>query len=212
VLHLVFPGPELAEREWRACADAVLRIDPRPDYVVLSGSLPPGVPTDFYADLAGRCAGRGSRVLLDTTGPALEQALNARIPLFLAKPNRKEFRQLFEMDADQPRDFVRRMESVVNQDVAEALVVTLGNQGALLVSRESKLHLRPPEIEGRAPVGAGDSFVSALVHCLAEGGDLAEAARHGVAAAAAAVKSRDPQLYRPEELEAMRHEVRVEDL
>lgn len=212
VLHLVFPGPELAEREWRACADAVLRIDPPPHYVVLSGSLPPGVPDTFYADLARPCTERGSRVVLDTTGPALEAALSARVPLFLVKPNRKEFRQLFETRGEAPGDYLRRMADLVEDGVAEAVVVTLGDRGALLVSTGLKLHLRPPPVEGLAPVGAGDSFVSALVHRLAQGGDLADAARHGVAAAAAAVKSRDPQLYRAEDLEGMRTDVRVEDL
>jgi 6-phosphofructokinase 2 len=206
-LHLVFPGSELSVPERQACVDAVLEVSPAPRYVVLSGSLPPGVPDDFYADLAKRCAGRGSRVLLDTGGPALKATLGAKAPLFLVKPNRKELEALFEFQGERPADYLPKMESLLEQGAAEAVVMTMGGEGALLGTAEHRLHLRPPRVEGRAPVGAGDSFVSALVQRLAEGGDLADAARHGVAAAAAAVKTRDPQLYRPEDLEDLRDQV-----
>jgi 6-phosphofructokinase 2 len=207
VHHLVFPGPELTEAEWRGCADAVADIDPAPAYVVLSGSLPPGVPEGFYADLARRCSARGSRVVLDTTGKPLRAALDDRAPLYLVKPNRKEFQQLFDVDPKDPGDCLPGMQQLIEDAAIDAVVVTLGEQGALLVTAERRLHLRPPAIEGRAPVGAGDSFVGAMVQRLADGGNLSEAARDGVAAAAAAVSLRDRQLFRPEDLEALRPQI-----
>jgi len=207
VHHLVFPGPELSGAEWQDCADVIADIDPVPAYVVLSGSLPPGVPADFYADLARRCSARGSRVVLDTTDAPLRAALEGRAPLYLVKPNRKEFQQLFDIDPKDPHDCLPGMQQLIGDSSIDAVVVTLGEQGALLVTAEKRLHLRPPAIQGRAPVGAGDSFVGAMVKRLAEGGNLSEAARDGVAAAAAAVSMRAGQLFCPEDLEALRPQI-----
>ena len=213
MLHLVFPGPRLAEDEWRACAEAVLGARPAPDYLVLSGSLPPGVPEDFYAELATRATQAGMRVLLDTTGPPLEAALEARVPLFLAKPNRREFRQLAGLEQPGPADYLAAMESLLEDRAARALVVTLGSDGALLAAEDGqRLHLHPPPTPGRAPVGAGDTFVAALVHRLVAGDELPDACRVGVAAAAAAVRSREPGLADPRDVQEALREVRVDDL
>ncbi len=213
VLHLVFPGPALAQQEWQACADAVASLDPAPDLLVLSGSLPRDVPLDFYAGLARRVAGRGTRVVLDTNGPALRAALDAGAPLYLIKPNRNECRELLDLpdtgDAPGPDAYLAAMSQLVRDGAAAAVVVTLGAQGAVLASEDLQVHLRPPAVRGRAPVGAGDSFVCALVHRLAAGGALLEAAIDGVAAAAAAVKTRDTRLFRPADLTALRTEVEV---
>jgi 6-phosphofructokinase 2 len=209
VLHLVFPGPELNEQEWQACDDAMASLDPVPDLVVMSGSLPPGVPLDFYAGVARRVAGRGSRVVLDTNGPALRATLDAGAPLYLIKPNRNECRELFDVAGDDPDDYLAALDDILRDGAAEAVVVTLGAQGAVLASRDLRVYLRPPAIEGRAPVGAGDSFVSALVHRLAAGDALLLAAIDGVAAAAAAVKTRDTSLFRPDDLPALGAEVEV---
>ncbi|MBK1633345.1 hypothetical protein CKO31_21840 [Thiohalocapsa halophila] len=213
VLHLVFPGPTLQQREWQACGDAVANLDPAPELVVMSGSLPRDMPLDFYAGVARRAAERGSRVVLDTNGPALRATLDAGAPLYLIKPNRNECRELLDLpDGDGepgPDDYLVAMDRLIRDGAAEAVVVTLGAQGAVLASDGLHAHLRPPAIEGRAPVGAGDSFVSALVHRLAAGGELLAAAIDGVAAAAAAVKTRDTRLFRPDDLAALRAEVEV---
>jgi 6-phosphofructokinase 2 len=212
VLHLVFPGPELDAGEWQACLDAVGTLEPVPKLLVLSGSLPPGVPEDFYARAAERAAARGSRVLLDTKGPALRAALDARAPLYLVKPNHRECRQLFDVAGEAPEDYLATLDRLVADGVAQAFVVTLGARGAVLASAEHRAHLCPPSVAGRAPVGAGDSFVAGLAHRLAQGGDLLQAARDGVATAAAAVQHQNGELFRPPDLPALRERVEVRHL
>ncbi|MCF7989615.1 MAG: 1-phosphofructokinase family hexose kinase [Thiohalocapsa sp.] len=211
VLHLVFPGPALDEKEWQACADAVAELTPPPAHLVLSGSLPPGVPETFYAETARRCAERGTRVILDTNGPLLQATVDAGAPLYLIKPNRKECRRLLDVRGEEPDDYLSAMGRLLDAGIADAVVVTLGKGGAVLATGGLRLHLRPPATEERAPVGAGDSFVSALVNRLSRGGDLVDATRDGVAAAAAAVKTRDASLYRPEDLHRLREQVVVLD-
>ncbi len=211
VLHLVFPGPQLAEHEWRACGEALEAISPAPRYVVLSGSLPPGVPAGFYADVAQRVSERGSRVVLDTSAQTLDATLRAQPPLFLIKPNRHECHQLFKVEREEPKAYLAGMDALLAQGTAEAIVVTLGSQGAVLAAEGLRMHLQPPPVEGRAPMGAGDSFVSALIHRLTQDGTLPEAVRDGVAAAAAAVKTRDANLYRKQDLEQLRSQVQTHE-
>ncbi|MFP4077395.1 MAG: 1-phosphofructokinase family hexose kinase [Halochromatium sp.] len=211
VFHLVFPGPTLAEREWQTVPEALEAIAPAPRYLVLSGSLPPGVPADFYAEVAQRVSQRGTRVVLDTAAPTLDATLSAQPPLFLIKPNHHECHQLFKVEREEPEAYLTGMDALLAKGTAEAIVVTLGSQGAVVAAEGLRLHLQPPSVEGRAPMGAGDSFVSALIHRLTQDGRLSEAARDGVAAAAAAVKIRDANLYRKQDLEQLRSQVQIHE-
>ncbi|SCZ56170.1 1-phosphofructokinase family hexose kinase [Thiohalomonas denitrificans] len=202
LFHFVFSGPSLSEREWQHCLESVNTVEPVPDYLVLSGSLPPGVPADFYAYAARAATERGTRVILDSSGPALRPTLEAGV--FLVKPNRKEFGQ-FGVPEDAGHEiYLDAMQEMVNDGLAQVVIVTLGSDGALLVSRAGdRLHLRPPPVEGISPVGAGDSFVAVLTHQLARGNSLVEAFRYGIAAAAAAVLTPGTQLYSSDAIEQM---------
>jgi 6-phosphofructokinase 2 len=90
--RFVLPGPMLAERDWRACLDALERIDDLPPFVVASGSLPPGVPDDFYARVAQITEAHGSKLVLDTSGKPLAAALEEGV--YLVKPNLRELQEL----------------------------------------------------------------------------------------------------------------------
>ncbi|HSK38568.1 MAG TPA: PfkB family carbohydrate kinase, partial [Arenibaculum sp.] len=87
--RFVLPGPALREREWRAVLDQIGGPEREGALLVLSGSLPPGVPDDFHARVAGIARERGFRIVLDSSGPALQQAVAAGV--WLIKPNREEF-------------------------------------------------------------------------------------------------------------------------
>jgi 6-phosphofructokinase 2 len=86
------PGPEFQEKEWEQFLQELSAIDPSPDYLVASGSLPPGVPADFYARVARIGKDRGAKTIIDVAGEALEQALKQGV--YLIKPNVGEFREL----------------------------------------------------------------------------------------------------------------------
>ncbi len=86
------PGPEFQEKEWEQFLQELSAIDPSPDYLVASGSLPPGVPADFYARVARIGKDRGVKTIIDVAGEALEQALKQGV--YLIKPNVGEFREL----------------------------------------------------------------------------------------------------------------------
>ena len=86
------PGPALHEREWQRCLDELFTINPKPDYIVASGSLPSKVPLDFYARVVRIGKQMGVRVVIDASGEPLNLAL--REGVFLVKPNIREFREL----------------------------------------------------------------------------------------------------------------------
>lgn len=186
--HLVFPGAALSEVEWRACESAILDASTGSRYLVLSGSLPPGVPEDFYARIATEAARHSTRVVLDTSGRPLEPALDAGV--YLAKLNRKELAQLGYSGDWQPESQLAFMESLARGGTAELLVVTQGAAGALMATaRGDKHRIVPPPVDVVSHIGAGDSFVSMMVHSLCHGSDEAEALARGVAGAAAAIST-----------------------
>ncbi|SRR6056297_659395 len=202
LFHFVMPGPELGEDEAQLALDAVLDHEPCPDWLVASGSLPPGVDDNFYARLARAASERGIRFVLDSHGAPLRAALRERS--YLVKCNRREFTALVGADdpgAAEVREIARGL--AAESDV-RALVITLGADGALLTTRDDQVRFRPPRVEPRSPVGAGDSFVAACVHELATGGSLRDAVHSGVAGAAAAVKTPGTELFDLEDYRRIR--------
>ena len=193
LFHLVFPGPELQESEWQQCLDTLETLQPTPDYLVLSGSLPGGVPDNFYGTLARSAVDRGTRVILDTSGKALSSSAGKGI--YLAKLNFGEFSELGYSGSGEYSEILEAMGKMVDEGLADNLIVTLDADGALLASSAAeKLHARPPKTQVVSHVGAGDSFVSVLLYQLDSGKTMARAFPYGVAAAAAKVSTPGNQL------------------
>jgi len=195
--RFVPPGPEVSEAEWTACLDK-LAATPC-DILVASGSLPPGVPADFYARLAKNMAQHGTDIILDTSGEALRAGL-AGGTFLLAKPSLDELRQIAGAELEGIEDIARAAGAIVTAGKSTMVAVTLGHRGAILASREGAQFLAAPQIEPKSAVGAGDSFVAAMVYKLACGSDPFEAFRYGMAAGAAAVLTPGTDLAYPADI------------
>jgi 6-phosphofructokinase 2 len=176
-------GPHVTEAEWQAALSALDEEDG--DWIVASGSLPPGMPEDFYARTAALAAARGRPLALDTSGPALRAALGKG--LALVKPSLGEFERLIGKRLRWREDLEQAARAMVHAGVADRIAVTMGREGAMLANREGVLHLPPIEVEARSAVGAGDSFLGAMVLALARGATDEDAFTWGMAAGAAAV-------------------------
>jgi len=186
------PGPELTEQEWQGCLDRLGALPEPPAWVVASGSLPRGVPDDFYAQLARLFAGRSTRVLVDTRGDMLCAA--AAEPVFLLKPNIREFQQLIDKSIRDEEHLATEACRFLEARPIDHMVISLGAGGALWVSRGQRRHVRSPTVPIQSRIGAGDSMMGGLVHGLADGKDMADAVRLGVAAGAAAVMTAGTRL------------------
>ena len=182
--RFVPPGPTVAPEEWQECLDRIAEADC--DYLVASGSLPPGLPEDFYARVAAIVARRGIRMMLDSSGPGLRGGL-AGDNVYLVKPSLGELRQLTGRDLETAEEIADAAMTIVEKGQAELVAVTMGHNGALLARKSGTLHLPAIPIEAKSAVGAGDSFLAAMTYGLAGGRDPVEAFRLGMAGGAAAV-------------------------
>jgi 6-phosphofructokinase 2 len=191
------PGPHLETDEWKACLAAVCDAETGPEYLVLSGSLPPGVPEDFYAEIAKQAGEAGTKVILDATGAPFRSALQEGV--FLIKPNLRELRLLSDIGLDSEGQQEAFAEKLVKEGRAQVVVVSLGAAGALMVWNEGSRRFRAPTVNIQSKVGAGDSMVAGIVLGLARDESFEEAVRFGVASGAAAVMTPGTKLCREED-------------
>jgi len=171
------------------------------DYFVASGSLPRGIPDDFYVRLCKAVADRGERFVLDTSGAALKASLEAG-GLFLVKPSRGELESYAgrTLSID---ELLREAEHLVSRGAAENVAITLGRDGAILATREgAELHSAIP-VDACSAVGAGDSFLAGMVYGFSLGRRPQDALCVGLAAGAAAVLSCGSELCKPEDLKRL---------
>ena len=199
--RFILPGPEISVEERRRLLDELMGDDIRGGWLVAAGSLPPGVGDDFYADLAGRCREAGVRMLLDTSGHALSEALETGVELI--KPNLRELGQLVGRELSDDAEIVRVAGELVEEGKVNVVLVSLGAGGAVLVADGVAEQIRAPTVPVRSKVGAGDSMIGGLVLKLAQGTELVEAARFGVAAGAAAVMTPGTELCRRDDVERL---------
>lgn len=202
-----FPGPELAEGEWRQFLDALSGMEDVPEYVVASGSLPPGVPADFYGRLARIARERGIRCVVDTSGEPLCEA--AEVGAYLLKPNLRELGQIVGREIQSDHEIEVAARALIREGDNEVVVVSLGAGGAMLVTRHDAYRMRSPTVPIRSKIGAGDSMVAGTVHGLARGMGLVDAVRLGVASGAAAVMTGGTDLARREDVERLYERVGV---
>jgi 6-phosphofructokinase 2 len=210
--RFVMPGEALTEAEWQPLVDAVTTATPAPSFVVASGSLPPGVPEDFYARVVRAGRARGAKVIVDTSHEALDAALAAG-GIYLIKPSMSEFRTLTGVaeDADQAT-LVAAGRRLIARGAVELVALSMGPSGALLIARDHAWHAEGVSIDAASVVGAGDSLVAAMVWRLAEGASLADALRHGVAAGSAALLNPGTALCHRQDLENFAPQIRVRDV
>jgi 6-phosphofructokinase 2 len=208
--RFVLPGPRMTKWECRSCFDAVASLERRPSLVVASGSLPPGIPEDFYGQIARLAKEWRARCVLDTSGPALKAALSEGV--YLVKPNLRELSELVGAELDNQNSWVEACRDLVAKGNAEIVALTLGDQGALLVTRDRAWRARAVPIKPVSAVGAGDSFVGGMVWSLASGHDLETAFRYGVAAGTAALLTPGTELCRREDVERLYREVALESV
>ena len=195
------PGPEFQKKEREQFLDVLSAIEPAPDYLVASGSLPPGVPADFYAQAARVGKNRGAKAIIDVSGEALEEALKEGV--YLIKPNVREFRELVGEQIKEESQIKAEAQKMVKSGRCEVLVISLGAAGALMISENVAQHILPPTVPIVSKVGAGDSMVAGMVLSLARDKTLRESVLFGVAAGAAAVMTPGTELCRREDAERL---------
>jgi 1-phosphofructokinase len=180
-------------------------------WVVLSGSLPPGMPEDAYATITRRVRAAGGAVALDTSGAPLKIALAAGPRI--VKPNRHELAEL----AGRPLDTLEALvaagrELLADSPAPDLVIVSLGGDGALFHNREQALRALPARVNVISTVGAGDAMVAGLVAAQLEGLPLADTARLATAFAAAKLTRLGPHLPPQEQIRALAQQITLTTL
>lgn len=197
-------GSEMSVEEGQACLDQLTQMDPHPEFIVASGSLPPGLSNDFFAKVAQIAKQFGSKFILDTSGEPLKHAANEGV--YLLKPNLGELHKLAgvedtnALNDDKIADLALQ---VINKGNCHVVVVSLGPDGAMLVTKDKVEHIRAPKIHKRSTVGAGDSMVAGMVLSLANDKSLEEMVRYGVACGSAATMNEGTELCKKEDVERL---------
>lgn len=193
VTELNESGNPVTAAQIRALIDTTLRWAAKCDYLVLTGSLPPGCSDDFYYTVLTlvRKVAPACHVVLDAEGPRFAKALQAKP--FLIKPNRYELELLCGRALPTLEDIHTEAQRLVEEGVAIVLV-SLGSEGAYITDERQSFFAPVVPVDVRSTVGAGDSMVGGMLLGLSQGWALEEAFRFGVAAATSSVTTVGTQL------------------
>ena len=175
-------GPMVDDAKQRELLDKVAAMAEPGDWWVLAGSLPPGIPDSFYAEIINILNEKKAITVLDTTGESLR--LGCEAGPFLVKPNADETHQLTGMPVDTPAQIAVAAAELQKMG-AQNVVISLGKKGALLKTTDGCWQVHSPEIQEKNPIGAGDSMVGGLVWGLLKGYSLKDALGWGAASGAA---------------------------
>jgi 6-phosphofructokinase 2 len=185
--RFVLPGPELTVAEQTECllhlrrAAAPTRTG-EPAIVVASGSLPPGVPEDFYQQVSNVCAELGATFVLDSSGGGLAHIDSG---VFLLKPSLRELRECLGRELSTEAEQLAGARELIERDVSRYVLVSMGAAGAMLATREGGHRFAQVEVPPGSGVGAGDAMVAGVTVGLTRGWPLTKAVRFGIAAGAA---------------------------
>lgn len=197
-------GPHVEEKEWQGFLKKIQKLN-TVEYLVASGSLPPGVPIDFFGRLAKIAKTKGAKFIVDTSGDALKIAISEGVYLF--KPNLRELKNLVGFQETDLETVKQKAMELLNTYNCEAIVVSLGADGALLVSKILTEHIASPKIKKMSTVGAGDSMVGGIVLSLSKNKSMQEAVRYGVACGAAATLNPGTALCKKEDADALYNQI-----
>lgn len=207
ITDINFPGQTVGAAELASVRDVLTALIADHQWFVLSGSLPSGVPLDFYAELVGLLKAAGKRVVLDTSGEPMRAAIGSAP--YAIKPNIAELEEVLGSPLPDRAAIVKAARILVKGGI-EYVVISMGKDGALFVDARECLLALPPAVEVKSTVGAGDAMVAGFVAARLRGGSLADCARLATATAVGALTQLGPRLPSPQAVESIAQQVTVQ--
>lgn len=167
---------------------SILKQNVKPlDVVVLSGSLPKGIDQDTYKKIVIDMKKLGALVILDVSGEPLKQAISSKPTII--KPNRHELATLYDVDTLSIDECIEKAKDLVKQGII-LVVVSLGKEGALYVTKDDAYQVLPIHVEKSSPVGAGDALVAGLAYAYDQKYTFDEMIKISTAAATGAITTK----------------------
>ena len=177
------PAPAISEAELAQLLGAIAAIE-HLDYLVISGSIPENIPLSIFERLKSIADLKKARLVVDTSGLALAEALTAG--LYLIKPSLSEIAELSGKHNISKEEAIEAAKQLINSNKCEIIVISLGGDGAVLVSKDAVFDVAAPQVKVMSTVGAGDSMLAGILYTLAHNRDLSTALKYGVACGTAA--------------------------
>lgn len=195
------PGREISPDEQNLILETLQALRPAPDFLVISGSLPPGIDPEFLVKIVQMAHANGTKVVVDTSGPALERVVQEGV--YLIKPNIGELCRMAGVSELDSVAVGEAAKNLIRAGKCEIIVVSMGPQGACLVTEDFVDHVPAPNVKRRSTVGAGDSMVAGMISALANGQSAREAVRLGVACGTAATMNSGTELFKKHDVEKL---------
>jgi tagatose 6-phosphate kinase len=175
-------GPEISDHEWQQMKLRIREAAKRSKLIIFSGSLAKGIPADAYKQLVEITQENGAKAVVDTSGQALEEVVSANP--FMIKPNREELSKLLGKDEINGYDILDALSQPLIMSIP-LVVVSMGEEGAIVRYKENIYKVFSPQIEAVNPVGCGDSLVAGISAGLYQDWNIIDCLILGTAAAAA---------------------------
>ena len=192
------PGTSLTNAEWMQCLKAVEEITDV-SFIVASGSLPTGMPLNIFAQLAKIAKNKNAKFIVDTSGIALREAVNEGV--YLLKPNLGELCFLSGKKHLEQHEIEAAAKEIIAGGKCEVVVISMGEEGALLVTNDLAKIIKPPSVLKKSTVGAGDSMVAGIVYYLSKQKSIIDAVKYGVACGTAATLNTGTELCKLKDVE-----------
>lgn len=176
---------------------------------IVTGSCQPNVPCDLYAELVEKINRSSGKAIVDSHGESLRLAIEAKP--FLIKPNRYELETIINRKLSTIHDVANEARQIQKGGVTH-VCISLGNEGAILVSPDNSYYAKALDVPINTTVGAGDSMVAGLVAGFSLHDDSEQALRYGIACGAGTVMHPGTELFSGNELATFRQNVVIETL
>jgi 1-phosphofructokinase family hexose kinase len=207
-LRVSAPGPSADARAVSSLMEGIFALR-QPDWLLTSGSRVKGVPESFYIDIITKAHQEGIKTVVDADGEELVRGIKAGATLI--KPNRYELERFLGRRLPTMEDMLEGSREVISMG-PEIIAASMGADGALLVTKDTAYHAKPPTLQSGSAVGAGDSFLAGLLAKLAEGFEPSKALSFAIACGTATAAIPGSQLGTLDLVQELEPKVFVESL
>jgi len=185
-------GPSISGLELKDFMDKLFNSLKSGDFLIISGSIPPGVPIDIYKRIITKANRLGVKSFLDSDGEPFSRGLDAKP--FLVKPNRYELGRALNREIKNVKDVIEGAREIQKKGI-EVVVVSGGKKDIICLYKDSLFKISPPHVPVQSTIGAGDALSGGIAYSLALGSSLEGALRLGVAAGSAKVMMPGTKLF-----------------
>jgi 6-phosphofructokinase 2 len=194
------PSNEIFEHEWQLIIKEIEKQE-NVNFIIASGSLPPGIPLNIYEQLSKIAKSKNAKFIVDTSGEGLKKAVNEGV--YLLKPNLEELGILLDIKDLKIENVEATAKKLIQKKHCEIIVVSLGANGAMLITKDETHSIKPPKVEVKSTIGAGDSMVAGIVFGLSNNLSLMECLQYGIACGTATTMNLGSALCEKKEVEKL---------